>query len=99
MERAPTLESVRRDALALSQDDRELLAIDLHYSMKKDPGYDEAWAAEIARRVKEVEDGTAELFDATRPMRSCSVTMTIRKKPFVQGCLAGRTAGTRLVSA
>ena len=63
MENAPTLESVRRDALALSQDDRELLAIDLHYSMEKDPGYDEAWDAEIARRVQKVRDGTAVLFD------------------------------------
>ena len=49
MAETPTLESVRRDALALSQDDRELRTPDLHDSMEKDPGYDEAWAAEIAR--------------------------------------------------
>ena len=63
MERTPTLESVRRDALALSRDDRELLAIDLHYTIEKDPGRDEAWAAEVARRVKEVRLGSADLMD------------------------------------
>ncbi len=63
METVPTLESVRRDALRLSQDERELLALDLAESMQKDPGYDEAWAAEIALRVKQIDDGTAELLD------------------------------------
>ena len=37
METVPTLESVRRDALRLSQDARELLALDLAESMQKDP--------------------------------------------------------------
>ena len=63
METVPTLESVRRDALRLSQDERDLLALDLAESMQKDPGYDEAWAAEIALRVKQIDDGTAELLD------------------------------------
>lgn len=63
METVPTLESVRRDALRLSQDERELLALDLAESMQKDAGYDEAWAAEIALRVKQIDDGTAELLD------------------------------------
>ena len=63
MEHTPTLESVRRDALALSPDDRELLALDLHDSMEKDPGYDEKWAAEIARRMEKVRNGTAVLYD------------------------------------
>ena len=63
MEKVPTLESVRRDALRLSQDERELLAYDLAMSMEKEPGYDEAWAAELAVRVKQIDDGTAELLD------------------------------------
>ena len=63
MEQSPTLESVRRDALALSQDDRELLAIELYYNMEQDPVDDEAREEEIARRVKEVQDGAADLMD------------------------------------
>lgn len=39
--RSADLESVRRDALALSQHDRELLTLNLHDRMEKDPGYDE----------------------------------------------------------
>ncbi len=63
MDTVPTLESVRRDALLLSQDERELLALDLAMSMEKAPGYDEAWAKEIARRLKEVDDGNSDLMD------------------------------------
>lgn len=63
METVPTLESVRRDALRLSQDERELLALDLAMSMEKQPGYDEAWAKELERRLKEVDEGKADLID------------------------------------
>ena len=63
METVPTLESVRRDALRLSQDERELLALDLALSVEKAPGYDEAWGAEIERRLKEVDEGKAGLMD------------------------------------
>ena len=63
MEKVPTLESVRRDALRLSQDERELLAMDLALSIEKAPGYDEAWEAEIRRRLKELDEGKADLMD------------------------------------
>ena len=63
METVPTLESVRRDALRLSQDERELLALDLAMSMEKEPGYDQACAKEIERRLKEVDEGKADLID------------------------------------
>ena len=63
METVPTLESVRRDALRLSQDERELLALDLAMSMEKQPDYDQAWAKEIERRLKEVDEGKADLID------------------------------------
>ena len=63
METVPTLESVRRDALRLSQDERELLALDLALSVEKEPGSDEAWGAEIERRLKEVDEGKAGLMD------------------------------------
>ena len=39
------------------------MTLDLHDSMAKDPGYDEAWAAEIARRLEKVRNGTAVLYD------------------------------------
>jgi len=58
-----TLESVRRDAMSLPQDERELLALDLALSIEKEPGYDEAWAAELERRWQQMKDGTAELLD------------------------------------
>ncbi len=63
MDTVPTLESVRRDALLLSQDERELLALDLAMSMEKAPGYDEAWATELDARLKQLREGTAELMD------------------------------------
>ena len=58
-----SLESVRRDALGLPPRDREILAIDLALSVEKEPGYDEAWAAEIERRLRQVDEGTAGLMD------------------------------------
>jgi putative addiction module component (TIGR02574 family) len=58
-----TLEQVRRDALSLSSEERELLALDLALSFEKEPGYEEAWDAEIRRRFKEIDDGTAELLE------------------------------------
>ena len=63
METVPTLESVRRDALRLSQDERELLALDLAMSMEREPGYDEAWAKELDARSKQLAEGEAELRD------------------------------------
>ena len=38
-------------------------ALDLALSVVKEPGYDEAWGAEIERRLKEVDDGKAGLMD------------------------------------
>ena len=63
METLPTLESVRRDALRLSQDERELLALDLAISMEKEPGYDQAWTTELDARSKQLAEGKAELLD------------------------------------
>ena len=63
METVPTLESVRRDALLLDAPDRELLIIQLARTFEEEPGYDEAWAAEIERRLKELDEGRADLID------------------------------------
>ena len=47
-----TLEQVRKDAMSLCSEDRELLAVELTYSIEKAPGYEEAWAAEIKRCIR-----------------------------------------------
>ena len=62
-EQTVTRESVLQDALLLDQDERELLVIQISRSFVKQPGYDEAWAAEIERRLKELDEGKAELMD------------------------------------
>ena len=58
-------ESVLTQALELDSDERQLLAIRLGLSVSDDkvPGYDEAWAAEIKRRVEELDRGEADLVE------------------------------------
>jgi putative addiction module component (TIGR02574 family) len=52
-----TAESLLKEAMQLSSDERELLAIELFASLEKEPGYDEAWEAEIERRIADLESG------------------------------------------
>ncbi len=59
----PTLEAVRRDALALSNEDRQLLAFDLAMSVDEEPNYSEAWAAELERRIRDIDSGAVDLMD------------------------------------
>jgi putative addiction module component (TIGR02574 family) len=59
----PTFASVLKDAMSLPRDEREDLAYRLFGSFEKDPDYDEAWAAELARRWKSIQDGTTPLLD------------------------------------
>ena len=56
-------ESLYQAALKLSEDEQYDLAYRLLESVEgeREPGYEEAWAAEIARRIEEVENGTAEM--------------------------------------
>lgn len=56
-------ESVLEDALLLDTLDRELLIMQLAETIEKEPGYDEAWVAEIECRLKAIDDGTEELFN------------------------------------
>ena len=53
-------ENLYQAALKLSADERYYLAYRLLESVEaeRDPDYEEAWAAEIARRIEEVENGT-----------------------------------------
>ena len=59
-----TLEQVREAAMQLSEEERQALAWELIDSVQKEPGYDEAWAEEIARRLEELDSGRVELIPA-----------------------------------
>jgi putative addiction module component (TIGR02574 family) len=54
-------DQIQDAALALDPDERELLGTALLCSLEKEPGYDEAWAEEIRRRIEEIDSGTVEL--------------------------------------
>jgi putative addiction module component (TIGR02574 family) len=56
-------ESLYQAAMKLPEDERFLLANRLLETVEdeREPGYEEAWAAEITRRMEEVENGTAEM--------------------------------------
>jgi putative addiction module component (TIGR02574 family) len=63
------IEQVLRDALALSDEDREKLLVALHQSLEPDDGdtlsqpeWDAAWAAEIDRRLKDLAEGRARTY-------------------------------------
>ena len=63
------IEEVLRDALALSNEDREKLLVALHQSLEPDDGatlsqpeWDAAWAAEINRRLKDLAEGRARTY-------------------------------------
>jgi hypothetical protein len=53
---ARTLEEVRRDAMELGDEDRQLLAEDLIHS-RWDPAWREAWADEVERRKQRLASG------------------------------------------
>ena len=59
------LDTVRREALALSEIERAELARDLVASLDgpSDPDVDEAWDIELCRRINEIESGRATLLD------------------------------------
>jgi Putative addiction module component len=59
-----TLEQVRKEALALSQEDREFLSVELALSIAKEPGYDAALDAEIRRRRAAIASGEMALIDS-----------------------------------
>ena len=72
VEEAVGIEKVIELALALSSHDQALLLARLHdhlTSIGEDPEHEAAWAAEIDRRVREIESGEAELIDHDIVMR------------------------------
>ncbi len=65
-------ERVTEMALGLTPFEQSLLLARLHENLEflgQDPEYEAAWAAEIKRRVREVENGEVELIDHEVVMR------------------------------
>ena len=56
-----TVETLEIEALQLSATERGLLIERLIASLDVDPGVDDAWAAEVARRNAEIESGAVSL--------------------------------------
>jgi putative addiction module component (TIGR02574 family) len=74
-----TAERLLQEAMQLSSDERELLAIELFASLEKEPGYDEAWEAEIERRLKEIDDGTVEMIPGEQVMAELQERLRARR--------------------
>ncbi len=72
------LEKVRSEALNLSQSERAELAHNLVASLDgpADPDVEDAWDAEILRRLTEIESGTAELVDRDELRRRMRARMS-----------------------
>lgn len=54
-------ETVEEEALKLTSGERAALAQRLLASLDEDSEIDDAWAAEVERRIAEVENGTAQV--------------------------------------
>ena len=60
---APKVENILKQAMGMSEPDRALLADRLIRSLdtQVDPDWEEAWEAEIARRLAEVDSGKVKM--------------------------------------
>jgi putative addiction module component (TIGR02574 family) len=58
---AASLEALEAEALQLSPSERARLVEKLIASLDADPEVEEAWAAEVERRLAEIENGTVSL--------------------------------------
>ncbi|MFN0146217.1 MAG: addiction module protein [Dehalococcoidia bacterium] len=67
----PPLSALLEYLRSLGPDERESIAVELFQSLEDDrePGYEEAWAAEIKRRIQEIDDGTAVMVEGEEVMR------------------------------
>ncbi len=64
-------DQIRRAALAMEPDDRAALAAELFDSLVEpaDEEVDEAWEAEIDRRLDEIDQGTAQIVSVQQVFR------------------------------
>lgn len=74
------------EALKLPEDERGELAALLLHSLEPEDGeeltgekWEAAWSTEIARRVREIEDGTAELIDGDQVMAEVRAMLAVRR--------------------
>ena len=74
-----TAERLLKEAMQLSSDEREQLAMELLASIEKEPGYDAAWEAEIERRLKEIDDGTVEMIPGEQVMTELRERLRARR--------------------
>ena len=73
---SPKFAELRDEALQLPENERLRLAEELFESVEegaKPPELSPAWKAEISRRLKSIEDGTAVLLDGDEVMRELRV--------------------------
>jgi putative addiction module component (TIGR02574 family) len=65
-------EKVIADFMALDADERELVAVRLFDAMHegaRDPGYEEAWDAEIQRRIDQIDRGESKMIPMDEAMK------------------------------
>ena len=62
---AATVETLEADALQLAPSDRARLVERLIASLDADPEIEEAWAAEVERRLTEIETGAVSLLSGS----------------------------------
>jgi putative addiction module component (TIGR02574 family) len=65
-----TVEEFRDAARQLTPDERELLAVQLLADLKRDrePGYEEAWSAEIRSRLDDIDSGRVRMIPGDEVM-------------------------------
>ncbi len=64
-----SVEELKREALKLPADERELLAMELLSSLRSALKYEEEWAAEADRRAMEIREGRVETIPADEVFR------------------------------
>lgn len=70
---------LRDEALALPDDERELLALDLLASLQRvDAGWEDAWTEELERRLDDVRSGRVETIAWEDVKRSLAATLAKR---------------------
>lgn len=81
------LEALLQQALKLPDDQRGTLAMQLLRTLEPDDGeqitqdeWQAAWTSEIDRRVREIDDGTAELLDGDDVLADARAWLDARRK-------------------
>ncbi len=64
-----SVEELKREALKLPADERELLAMELLSSLRSELTYEEEWAVEADRRAMEIREGRVETIPADEVFR------------------------------